>query len=196
MNIRKLPKDKRNKLLLALLLALAAAAGLYFGLIRGQYASLANLARQKEAAANKLKVVLDSIRRAETIQIELNEAKAKLAAEESDVASGDLYAWVINTLRNFNTPVYKVEIPQYSHLSPPADVKMLPDFPYKEATLTVAGTARFHNLGQFIADFENKFPHIRLSDLSLDANVLSPTVGAESLAFKMEIVTLVKLNPS
>ena len=38
------------------------------------------------------------------------------------------------------------------------DVNLLPNFPYKQATLTVAGTAHFHDLGRFLADFENQIP--------------------------------------
>ena len=102
---------------------------------------------------------------------------------------------MINSLRQFKAP-YKVEIPQFSQLGPPVDVNLLPNFPYKQATLTVAGTAHFHDLGHFLADFENQFPHVRLVNLSLDANAASPAVEPETLSFKMDIVTLVKLNPS
>ena len=72
----------------------------------------------------------------------------------------------------------------------------MPDFPYKQATLTVAGTARFHELGQFLADFENRFPHVRLVNLTLDANSPSAAVEPETLSFKLDIVTLVKSNAS
>ncbi len=195
MNFRQLPKDKRNSLALVALVTLTAVAGLYFALIQRQHQSLASLAQQKTAAANKLQVVLDAIHNADCIKAELEEARTSLAAAEGDVASGDLYAWVINSLRKFNAPAYKVDIPQFSQLGPPADVSLLPNFPYKQATLTVAGTARFHNLGQFLADFENQFPHARLLNLSLDANASSSAADSEALSFKMDIITLVKLNP-
>jgi hypothetical protein len=196
MNFRKLPKEKRNKLVLVAVLTLVAVAGLYFFLIRHQHENLASLAEQRAAAAKKLQVVLDAIRRADQIKTEMNQAKVALAAAESDVASGDLYAWVINSLRKFNTPAYKVDIPQFGQLNPPADVNLLPGFPYKQANLTVAGTARFYNLGQFLADFENQFPHVRILNLTLDANVPSVLAEPQSLSFKMEIITLVKLNQS
>jgi Tfp pilus assembly protein PilO len=196
MNLRKLPKDKRNKLFLVVLVTLMVIAGLYFSLIRRQHESLANLTQQKAAAADKLQRVVETIRNADQIAVELKEAKASLEAAEVDVASGDLYAWIINSLRNFNAAPYKVNIPQFSQLGPPVDVDLLPNFPYKQATLTVAGTARYHNLGQFLADFENQFPHVRLCNLSLDATVPSLTAEPESLSFKLDIVTLVKLNQS
>jgi hypothetical protein len=195
MNFRKLPKEKRNHLILVVLFTLIAAAGLYFGLIRRQYESLGRLAQDKAAADKQLRVVLDAIRRADTIKAELEEAKITLAAAESDVASGDLYIWVINSLRSFKAP-YKVEIPQFSQLGPAVDVNLLPNFPYKQATLTVAGTAHYHDLGRFLADFENQFPHVRLVNLSLDANAPGMMVAPETVSFKMDIVTLVKANPS
>jgi Tfp pilus assembly protein PilO len=186
---------KRNHLILVVLITLIVLAGLYFGLIRHQEESLAQLAEKKAAAASKLKTVLGAIHHSEDISVQLEGARRSLAENEADVASGDLYAWVINSLRQFKAP-YKVEIPQFSQLGPVSDVNLLPRFPYKQATLTVAGTAHFHDLGRFMADFENHFPHVRLLNLSLDANAPGPGVEPETLSFKMDIVTLVKLNPS
>jgi hypothetical protein len=195
MKSRKLPKEQLNRLVLVALATLIAVAGLYFGLIRRQNESLAHLAQKKDAAAKKLQVVLDTVRRDDQIKADLDDARKALAAAESDVASGDLYAWVINWLRGFKAS-YKVEIPQFSQLSTPADVNLLPNFPYKQTALTVAGTAHFHDLGRFLADLENQFPHIRLLNLSLDANAPSATVEPETLSFKIDIVTLAKVNPS
>jgi Tfp pilus assembly protein PilO len=195
MNLRKLPKEKRNRLVLVALATLITVAGLYFGLICRQKESLAHLTQNKADAAKKLQVVNDVARRADRIRVELDDAKATLAAAEGDVASGDLYAWVVNWLRQFKAP-YKIDIPQFSQLGAPMDVNLLPNFPYKQITLTVAGTAQFHDLGQFLADLENQFPHVRLVNLSLDASAPSTSVQPETLSFKMDIVTLAKVNPS
>ena len=195
MNFSKLPKEKRNRLILVVLGTLIAAAGLYFGLIRRQHETLDYLVQKKVNATQKLQAVHDTIHRADQIKVELDEAKTVLAAAESDIASGDLYAWVMNWLRQFKAP-YKVELPQYSQLGSATDVTLLPSFPYKQTTLTVAGTAHFHDLGQFLADLENQFPHVRLLNLSLDVNAPAVTTEPETLSFKMDIVTLAKLNPS
>jgi Tfp pilus assembly protein PilO len=191
MKSSKLPQEKRNRLILVILATLIAIVALYLGLIRRQDDNLIRLAKQKAAAAKKLQVVRDSIRRADQIKAELDEAKTALTGAESDIASGDLYAWVINWLRQYKAP-YKVEIPQFSQLGSPVDVNLLPRFPYKQTTLTVAGTGHFHDLGRFLADLENQFPHVRLLNLSLDVNAASPSIESETLSFKMDIVTLVK----
>ena len=71
-------------------------------------------------------------------EAELDQANKQLAAAEADMASGDLYSWAINNIRQFKQP-YKVEMPQFSTIDGPKDFFMLPSFPYKQATLTVAG---------------------------------------------------------
>lgn len=195
MNVRKLSKAKRNQLTLVALITLIAVVGLYLGLIQRQSDSLSVLAQKKAAAANKLQTVLSTIHRSDQIKADLKESRTDLSAAETDVASGDLYAWIINSLRQFKA-AYKVNIPQFSQLGPVQDVNLLPDFPYKQVTLTVAGTAYFHDLGRFLADFENQFPHIRLLNLTLDSNVPGAAANRETLSFKMDIVTLAKVNPS
>jgi hypothetical protein len=125
------------------------------------------------------------------LESDLVEAKQTLIELESDAASGDLYSWIITTMRRFKL-AHKVEIPQFGVLGPVTEMTMLPEFPYKQVSLTVAGTAHFHDFGRFLADFENKFPHIRVLNLTLDADTTEP----EMLAFKMEIAALVKPNQS
>jgi len=73
-------------------------------------------------------------------------------------------------------------------------MSLIPNFPYEQASITVAGRAHFHDFGRFVADFENQFPHIRVLNLDLDLDTVS--TQPEMLSFKMDIVTLVKPNPS
>jgi len=195
MNFKKLPKEKRNQLVLVVLVTLSVMSGLGLGLIRAQYDGLKNLAEKNMAAKMKLAKMEDSVKNAAKYEATVAETRAKLAELENDIASGDLYAWVINTIRRFKLP-YKVEIPQFSPIGSVGEVSLLPDFPYKQATLTVAGSARFHDFGRFLSDFENEFPHIRVVNLTLDANVATVGEDREALNFKMEIVTLVKPTQS
>ena len=195
MNLRKLPKEKRNALVLVVLGSLMLVAALYFLLIRHQNQELARLAQKKVDLQASQRRVLDAIHRTAEIQADMANAKRALVDVEADIASGDLYSWVVNWLRQFKSH-YKVEIPQYSQLSSPADVNLLPNVPYKQTSFTVTGTAHYHDLGRFVADMENQFPHVRILNLTLDANASSSAVEPETLSFKMEIVTLAKPNPS
>ena len=192
MNFKKLPKDKRNHLILVLIGTIAILVGLGFGLVSAQKNALKNLAQKNEDAKKKLSEMREAVNNAAKYEAAVVESRKKLAEMETDIATGDLYAWVINTLRAFKV-AYKVEIPQFSPIGPVVDMTLLPDFPYKQATLTVAGTAHFHDFGHFLAAFENEFPHIRVLNLKLDANqALVAGQDQELVSFTMELVTLVK----
>ena len=192
MNFSKLPKEKRNQLILVVIVTLGTLGLLGFGLIKYQYDNLTRLANRKANAESKLAQMQDAVQNSARIESDLAEARQTLSQLESDIApSGDLYSWLISTIRTFKGP-YKVEIPQYSQIGPTTDMTMLPGFPYKQASMTVAGKAHFHDLGRFLADFENRFPHVRVLNLALDVDGNPQEV--ELLAFRMDIVTLVKPN--
>lgn len=185
----KISKEKRNQLILVGLVTVGVLAGLWFGLIRAQQLKLEQLSERKQAADRKLKLVRETIENAGQIEASLQECSAKLAKVEEGMASGDVYAWAINTLRQFKMG-YRVEIPQFSQIDGPKDVNLIPNFPYKQATMTIGGTAAFHDFGTFLADFENKFPHCRVLNLNLEP--ASSATDREKLSFRMDIVALVK----
>ena len=195
MNWKKLPQDKRNKLVAVLVGTLAALAGLYFGLIKYQEHNLDHLKEKKQAVEARHRQVLDAIRHAHQIEADLAAAKKALADSEADIASGDLYSWVINTLRQFKSN-YKVNIPQFSPISGTSEVSLLSNCPYKQATVSLSGTAHFHDFGLFVADLENQFPHMRVLNLSLELNQSPAADDQETVSFKLDIATLVKTNPS
>lgn len=194
MNLKRLSKEKKQQLILVLVVTGVCLAGWGLGLIRAQYGSLRQLSENKEAAEKKLVLMSDSVKQADRLAQELTDSKKTLAEMETDIASGDLYSWIITTLRRFRAPYNKVEIPSQSPISPVTDVTLLANFPYKQTSINVSGTAHYHDLGRFLADFENQFPHMRLVNLNLDMD--SGATEPEMLAFRMEIVALVKPNAS
>jgi Tfp pilus assembly protein PilO len=195
MNLRKLPREKRNKLVAVVAGALLVVAGMYLLLITPQNQNLDRLARKKVEVKNSQRRILDAVRRASEIETELTSARKTLSDAEVDIASGDLYSWVINTLRRFKS-AYSVNIPQFSPISGTSEVNLLSNFPYKQATLSLSGTAHFHDFGRFLADLENQFPHMRVLNLSLELNQSPAADDQETVSFKLNIVTLVKTNPS
>jgi hypothetical protein len=193
--MNSLSKEKRNQLVLVVLLTGGALAALWFGLIRFQQQSLSALAQSKIGAQQKLEQVKQAIETADLLEVQLGETQKRLAKVESSMASGDLYSWTINTLRAFKLG-YKVEIPQFSQIDGPKDMTMLASFPYKQANMTISGTAFYTDFGKFVADFENQFPYMRILNLSLEP--VPALVGSEKekLAFRMELAALVKNTPS
>jgi hypothetical protein len=191
----KLPKDKRKPLVLIVLSTILVLGGLIMGLIRPQYETLTALAQARLAAEAKLAQMKQATKHADEVEAELDAAKARLAAAETGVASGDLYSWLVDTLRRFKAP-YQVDIPTLSPVGAASDVSLLPKFPYRQATISVSGAAYYHDLGRFLADLENAFPYIRVLNLTLDPASAPDPAQAEKLYFKLDLVALVKTNPS
>jgi hypothetical protein len=188
--MRKISKEKQKQLALVVIATFAVLGIIGYVFIKGGYAKLQTLEQKKIAAGEKLDQMQKAAKRSKEVEKTYSETRDSLAEKEADMASGDLYSWMFTTLRRFQKG-YKVELPQISPVVS-GEVNLLPKFPYQQAMVTVGGSAHFHELGRFIADFENAFPYMRISNLSLDVNPGSAPTDFEKLSFKMEIVTLVK----
>jgi hypothetical protein len=193
--MKNLPKEKRNQLILAVMLTGIVLSSLWFGLIGFQQQSLRTIANNREVAARKFKLMEQTIKNASQIETDLGEDAKQLAQLENGMVSGDPYSWAINTIKQFKAS-HRVEIPQFSGIDGPKDVSLLPGFPYKQATMTVGGTALFHDFGRFVADFENQFPYARILNLDLEPFTGMATTGREKLSFRLDIVMLVKPSAS
>jgi len=184
----KLYREKRNQLILVLFCTMAVLALMWFNLIRPRYATLSQIAADQKTADDKLSGIQSAIKQADSITADLAQDAQTLSNAETDMASGDLYSWTYNTIRLFKAP-YQVDIPDVGHPDV-GTMDLLPDFPFKQVRFTVTGTAYYHDLGKFIADFENKFPHMRVVNLQIQP--ADATGSNEKLSFKMDIVALVK----
>lgn len=189
--MKNLSPEKRKQLALISIVTVGVLAGLWFGLIRAQKNGLERAAAAKEAAAKKLEMVQKSLRDAEALEAQVSATGETLGRIEETMASGDLYSWAIYLIRQFKAP-YKVEIPQFSQIDGPKDVMLLPGFPYKQASITIGGTAQYNELGRFIADFENTYPYFRVLNLSVEPSTTTAPGARETLSFRMDIVALIK----
>jgi hypothetical protein len=187
----KISKEKKQHLALVGVITAGVVSGLWLGLISVQKKSLGELVKRKAGAHQKLQVMKHAIETADQVEAQLCEVKKHLEKLEDGMASGDLYSWAINHVRQFKLP-YKLEIPQFSQIDGPKDATLLPGFPYKQITLTVSGTAQFYDFGKFVADFENEYPYMRLVNLSLEPISAVVSSEREKLSFRMDIVALVK----
>jgi Tfp pilus assembly protein PilO len=191
--MKRLSREKRNQLITVILVTLAILALIGFGLIRPQYESLSKIAKAGKVADNKLQSIKHAITNSEAIANEWDETTYALAHAEEDMASGDLYSWTYDTIRHFKQS-YRVEIPEVGHPTI-GESDLLPSFPYKQIQFAISGTVYYHDLGKFIADFENSFPHSRMVHLVVEPAANTDS-NSEKLSFRMEIITLVKPNPS
>jgi hypothetical protein len=191
--MNKLSKEKKLHLILVALGTVGAIAGLWFGLLSLQKNKIRQISSKINDTQQQIEKVQKVVIKGSKIEAALNDSKAKLDAIETTMPAGDLYSWMVSTLRQFNAPAYRVDLPQISVPSI-GEVRMFPNFPYHQATASVGGTAYYYEFGKFLADFENRFPYIRVQNVNLE-----PAPGAnpderEKLAFHMEIVALVRTN--
>jgi Tfp pilus assembly protein PilO len=189
--MKRLSPAKRNQLILVLMVTAVLIGAVYFLLIspqNSQNSQLINQTKDRQADLDKYKKIISE---AQTTSNQLASVSLQLDNAERDIATGDTYAWIYDTIRRFKAN-YHVDIPTIGQPSI-GDVDLIPNFPYKQVRITLNGTAYYHDLGKFIADFENNFPHIRLVNLSLqpdnDANGI-----AEQLSFRVDLVALIKPN--
>jgi hypothetical protein len=189
--MNKLPKEKRDQLVLVGMGTLFLLILIGFGLIRPQYDAISAINAKINSARTNLQSMEYAIKRADTNSAQLADLTYTLTQTEGDMVSGDPAQWIYNTIRNFKEH-YKVDISVNSQLSM-GEVDLLPHFPYKQLKVTVGGTAYYHDLGKFIADFENTYPHARIANLTLEP-VGGGGDSSEKLAFRMDIIALA--NPT
>ena len=189
--MNKLSKEKRNQIILTLMIVAAGVVGLYFGLINFQQEYLGSLQRKKSETADKLSTVVKAIKNLDQKEAELKVQGAKLKELEGQMAYGDVYSWMLSLIRQFKI-AYRVDIPQFSQQAEIKEATLLPKFPYQQAALTIGGSAYFHDLGKFIADFENQYPYFRVLNLKIDPVPAQAGGEKEKLSFTMEIVALLK----
>jgi hypothetical protein len=196
----KLSKEKRDQLVLIGLGTLTVLVGCWYGIINTRYALLAASKTNLVQATEKLADANGWLKRSDTIEADVQRAMKELADMEAQMASStNLYTWSYQLLDKAKL-AHKVEIVDVTRPQLTA-VGVFADFPYEATVFTVRGLAFYHDFGKFLGDFENAWPYFRAQNLVLSA---SPDVAGipasarrveEQVAFKVEIVALVKPNP-
>jgi Tfp pilus assembly protein PilO len=187
--MKRLPKQKRDQLILVCIITLAVLAAIWLLLIRSQQESLKGLRTQKAKTESDSIGMRDKVKSADAVKAQLNQADAKLAEKEQDMVSGDYYASLVNTVSKFKLR-YNLEIPQFSPAASVTDCDLLPKFPYKQVRIVISGSGYYEEIGKFIADFENEYATSRIVNLELTPYA-GPLEAKEKLTFRMEIVSLV-----
>ena len=188
--MNKLSKEKRSQLILVAIIVAAVIAGLWFSIIRSQQESLRSLAAKKIEDTDKLDQIANTIKNTKLTESQLQVVNKQLVYEERNMPSGDLYLSLVNTIREFRTN-YNIRITQFTPNGGDTAVNLLPSFPYRQVTVSITGTAHYHDLGKFVSDFENQFPTSRVLNLYLIPGPVTTPETKETLAFRMDIVSLV-----
>ena len=187
--MKRLSPEKRNHLILVTAGTIAAIALVYFFLIGPQNTANAKLSDQIVSAKERLHKMQATIKNAKQTAQNVAVDKTKLQSEEKDVASGDLFAWTYATMRRFKAH-YKLDIPTIGQ-PVESDVDLIPNFPFKQIKFSIIGSGYYHDIGKFVSDLENKFPHMRVLNLTIDAGG-GQAASSQKLSFRLEVVALVK----
>jgi Tfp pilus assembly protein PilO len=192
--MKNLPKEKRDRLIMVAVASIIAAVAVWYLLVRSQQSSAESLAKKITDQKAKVSGAERLVATTKELKSNLSAETHKLTSIVETIASGDMYAWAIQTVGRFGAE-RKVEIPQFSR-EVTTDIGMFPKFPYKAAAFNVRGSAYYHDLGQFLADFENSFPYARIQNLEIEPGAVSAsgTAETEKLSFRLEIVTLINPN--
>jgi hypothetical protein len=194
--MKKLPKEKRDKVIMVWMLVVMAITAWYFVVLKWQLDVKASANNGLEKRRMQHEDMSSMLKMKDKITLEADEKGAALAALEAKMVNGDVFSWVNTAVREFKQG-REVDIPQISQPNV-ADNQLLPKFPYRQATVTVAGTGFYHDIGMFIADFENQFKFARIINLDIEpiSGVSNSPQEAGKLNFKMDIIFLVKPNQS
>ena len=191
MNLLPKDKEKRTQFILVILGTLVVLGLIGFFLVQPQHERLSRIHKTARDERARLLKIEDTIKRAGDTSVQLSNVIVNLSAAQEDMAAGDIYAWTYDTVRKFKAS-YRVDIPTIGQPTL-GDVDILPHIPFKQIRVSISGTAYYHELGRFIADFENSFPHIRVVNLAIEPVNAGDPVN-ERLAFRMDLIALVRPN--
>src|SRR5580765_1813446 len=192
----RLSKEKRDRLILVSILTIAFGVGLWYGIITTRKERLIETTATIRAAIDKLEKARALVKQSAKAEAQAAAAESKLKVVEESMASGvDHYTWAIMLLEKARTK-HDVKIIEVTR-PVKGEVGLLAQFPYQAAIFTARGAGHYHDFGKFLADFENSFPYFRVQNISLAPgldSVVGPDTptGEENLAFRMEIVALIK----
>ncbi len=191
--MNKLSKEKQQQLIAVAFGTVVVLGLLYFFVISAQ-------AKSRNAKLAEMDVIRQGVEKADklkkdspAIQAQLDEVKARLDDMEKNMATGDLYSWVILTVNDFKGKNgHNVQITGFTP-GEKVGIGVFSDFPYEAVKYQLKGTAYYHDFGKFLADFENAFPFIRVQNLDLmPEGGVATGAEAEKLAFRFELVVTLK----
>jgi hypothetical protein len=205
--MNKLSKEKRDKLMMVCLGAGGLLIALYMLVITAQQASLAEYTQKIDATKEKLTKAEHWMRMGPTVQTRLAACRKELEDKQEEMAPVDKFKWFYNTLEKFLAK-YQVRLVDITREPEVGEVGVLPKFPFQAATFGVKLSARYHDFGKCLAEFENAFPYMRVQNLDLEPESGSKSgtkdsgkleisgAGPEPLAITMRVVALIKPNTS
>ncbi len=201
--MNKLPKEKKERLILIAIATLGVVGMIYTFVIAAQKDTLSVLTVQATGLRDKVGKADRLARSADLLGERLAAVQKDLETRQSDMApQGQYYYWFLKLLEQFRAnegleTSFIVDITQPEF----AEAGLLPKFPYKAAIFGVRAHGHYKELGRFFADLENAYPFLRVQNVKIlppTIAQISETQGAlaqgpvERLNAEFKIVTLIK----
>src|SRR6267378_3995398 len=134
----RLSKEKRNRLILVIVLTIAIGFGLWYGIISTRNERLEEAKASIRAAIDKLEKAKTLVKQADKEEARVAAATNKLKVVEDAMASGaDHYTWAIKLFEEARAR-HDVKIIETTR-PVKGDVGLLAQFPYQAAIFTVRG---------------------------------------------------------
>jgi hypothetical protein len=202
--MNKLSKEKRDRLVLVSIGAGAILAVLYFFVVAAQQQELRDYASKVSAAQDKLSKAEMWQRMAPNIEAQLAEQRKQLEGKHDGLAPVDKFKWFYDTIEGFIAQ-HKVQLVDITREPEVGPAWLLPNYPYQAATFGVKCKAFFHDFGAFLAEFENRFPYMRVQNLELEPESAARTatrdgrggtaqMPPQTLNISLRVVTLIRPN--
>jgi len=190
----RLTKEKRDQLILTGLMSVMIIVAVWMLLIGPTRKSLVMLSGEVQSSGDQLSDAERVVARAGQIDLEMKATARFLAEMETDMVEGDPNLWIRSTMNDFfSSSAQTLERPS---IGPPTEraIGVLPDFPYQGLMFQLAGSAYYHEIGKFIADFENRYPYFRVQNLDFRPDLSAGRFGpsTELLSYTFEIIVPVK----
>ncbi|MCI0537168.1 MAG: hypothetical protein L0Z50_18275 [Verrucomicrobiales bacterium] len=200
--MNKLNKEKRDKLGLIGVGTALVTMLFYFFVVSPQREQIALHEDKIERSHELLNKDERWIRQGPLVRENLATYRQTLETRQTDMAPLDKFKWFYNTLESFQSR-YDVSLVDITREPEFGEVGVLPNFAYQAAIFGVKLNATYHDFGKFLADFENKFPYMRVQNLRLELDPAQKLAGTnaliaasldtrERLAITLKVVTLVK----
>jgi len=195
--MNKLPKDKRDKLLLICFAIVGIVLVLYFLVLSDMKDEQAVLGTKLTSLKDKIdksemlmKKQSDFQAHSEQLRKALNDRQAQMPKPGED------HVWFLRIMEDrrakFNLDISVIRNPE------PADPGVLPKFPFKGVAFNVTLIGGYTDFGRFLADFENSYPYMRVQILSVSPDLQQGTGAggsaedASKLRFNFRVISLVK----
>jgi hypothetical protein len=157
----KMTKDKRDKMLLTAILALGTCACLYYLVITDMKDKITELEGKIGDVNKDIRTSERYFKNRESYQTEMEKTRALMEKRQEDMLKEGEDNYRVLNLFNKRIPDYDLWIAEFKQPQPETST-VLPKFPFKSVSLTVALLGTYQNLGRFLADFENDFPYMRV----------------------------------